>query len=100
MFSTKEFAMMKKNAIVINASRGEVLDESALLNAINDNRIGGAGLDVFEHEPPSTVNLIKSPKVVCTPHIGAQTVEAQEAAGEIISAKIIDVFKKKGLGGR
>jgi D-3-phosphoglycerate dehydrogenase len=92
--------MMKKNAIVINASRGEVIDESALLKAINENRIGGAGLDVFEHEPPKPLDLVKSPKVVCTPHIGAQTAEAQEAAGEIISAKIIDAFKKKGFGGR
>ena len=100
MFGAKEFAMMKKNTIVINASRGEVIDESAMLNAINENRIGGAGLDVFEHEPPVNLNLVKSPKVVCTPHIGAQTAEAQEAAGEIISAKIIEAFKKKGFGGR
>jgi D-3-phosphoglycerate dehydrogenase len=100
MFGEKEFAMMKKNALVINASRGEVIDESALLKAISENRIGGAGLDVFEHEPPANLALVKSLKVVCTPHIGAQTAEAQEAAGEIISAKIIDAFKKKGFGGR
>jgi D-3-phosphoglycerate dehydrogenase len=100
MFGEKEFSLMKKSALVINASRGEVIDESALLKAITENRIGGAGLDVFEHEPPRTLDLVKSAKVVCTPHIGAQTAEAQEAAGEIISAKIIDLFKKKGLGGR
>jgi D-3-phosphoglycerate dehydrogenase len=100
MFGEKEFAIMKKNAVVINASRGEVIDESALLKAIDQGRIGGAGLDVFEHEPPKTLELVKSPKVVCTPHIGAQTIEAQEAAGDIISAKIIDVFKRKEAGGR
>lgn len=100
MFGDKEFSLMKKGAVIVNASRGGVIDESALLKAINDGRIGGAGLDVFEDEPPKSLDLVKSPKVVCTPHIGAQTAEAQEAAGEIISTKIIEAFKKKGAGGK
>jgi len=95
MFGEKEFALMKRNAVVINASRGGVIDESALSKAIKDGKIGGAGLDVFEEEPPKNLNLVRLPNVVCTPHIGAQTNEAQEAAGEIISAKIMELLQKK-----
>lgn len=100
MFGEKEFSMMKQGAIVINAARGGIIDEPALLKALKDGKIGGAGLDVFEEEPPKNIDLIKSSNVVCTPHIGAQTVEAQESAGNIVSTKIIEAFKKKVPRGR
>jgi len=95
MFGEREFALMKKSAIIINASRGGIVDESALLNALKERKLGGAGLDVFETEPPKNLDLIKLQNVVCTPHIGAQTTEAQDLAGDIISTKIIDIFKKR-----
>ena len=95
IFGEKEFALMKKNAIIINASRGGIVDESALLKAIKEGKIGGAGLDVFETEPPKSLDLVKLQNVVCTPHIGSQTVEAQDLAGDIISTRIIDIFKKR-----
>lgn len=95
MFGEKEFALMKKGAVMINASRGGILDESALLKAIKEGKVAGAGLDVFETEPPKNLDLVKLQNVVCTPHIGAQTAEAQDLAGDIISTKIIDIFKKK-----
>jgi D-3-phosphoglycerate dehydrogenase len=96
MFGEKELALMKKGAVLINASRGGIVDESALLKAIKDGKLGGAGLDVFETEPPKNLELVKLQNVVCTPHIGAQTAEAQDLAGEIIASKIIDIFKSGG----
>jgi D-3-phosphoglycerate dehydrogenase len=95
MFGEKEFALMKRGAVLINAARGGIVDESSLLKALKDGKISGVGLDVFEEEPPKNVELIKLPNAVCTPHIGAQTVEAQESAGNMISAKIIEYFKKE-----
>jgi D-3-phosphoglycerate dehydrogenase len=95
MIGEKEFALMKRNAMVINASRGGIVDESALLRAITEGRLSGAGLDVYETEPPKNLDLIRLPNVVCTPHIGAQTTEAQDLAGDIISKKITEIFKKK-----
>lgn len=94
MFGEKELALMKKGAVLINASRGGIVDESALLKAIKEGRIGGAGLDVYETEPPKSFDLVKLQNVVSTPHIGAQTAEAQDLAGDIIATKIIDIFKK------
>jgi len=95
MFGEREFALMKKSAMIINASRGGIVDESALLKALRAGKIGGAGLDVFETEPPKNLDLIRLSNVVCTPHIGGQTTEAQDLAGDMISTKLIDIFKKK-----
>jgi D-3-phosphoglycerate dehydrogenase len=94
MFGEKEFALMKRGVVLINAARGGIIDESSLLNAVQEGKVGGVGLDVFEEEPPKNTDLIKLSKVVCTPHIGAQTVEAQELAGNIIAAKMIEALKK------
>ncbi len=90
--SKKELSKMKKTAYLINASRGEVLDEKALLDSLKNGDIRGAALDVFEIEPPQRSDLILLPNVVCTPHIGAQTKEAQEVASTEISNMIINHF--------
>ncbi len=94
MMNRERFARMKKGAYLVNASRGEVVDEEALYSALKEGWLAGAALDVFEHEPP-TSEAVKLPNVVCTPHIGAQTVEAQDAAGELLAEKVI-----KALGVR
>ena len=78
MIGEKEFLIIKKGAYIINTSRGAIIDEKALLNALQLGRLGGAALDVFEAEPPIDWTLMRLPNVVCTPHIGAQTEEAQE----------------------
>ena len=81
-------AKMKHGAILINTSRGKNVDEAALLDALNAGRLRGAGLDVWFEEPTANHDLYCHPAVSCTPHIGAQTVEAQQRIG----AEIVDII--------
>lgn len=89
MFNKERFSRMKKTAFIINTSRGQIIDENALYSALVDRKIAGAALDVFETEPPTNRMLLELPNVVCTPHIGSQTQEAQELASTVIAEKII-----------
>ncbi len=93
MIDAARLAMMKSSAYIINTARGAVIDEQALLNALKEGRIAGAALDVFEVEPPTNMELISLPNVICTPHIGAQTREAQALAASIIAEKIIQLTR-------
>jgi D-3-phosphoglycerate dehydrogenase / 2-oxoglutarate reductase len=93
MFNTERLAKMKPTAYLINTSRGEIIDEKALLDALRGKRLGGAALDVLEVEPPINRELISLPNVVCTPHIGAQTKEAQELAATVIAEKVIQILR-------
>ncbi len=79
---------MKPGARLINCARGELVDEEALLEALDAGQLGGAALDVFATEPPSNRRLVEHPLVVTTPHLGASTVEAQERVGTEVAAKI------------
>jgi D-3-phosphoglycerate dehydrogenase len=92
MIGEKEFQLMKKGSYIINTSRGAIVDEKALLKALQSQRLGGAALDVYEVEPPTNWTLMQLPNVVCTPHIGAQTEEAQKTASVLIAEKIINFF--------
>ncbi|WP_276814146.1 D-2-hydroxyacid dehydrogenase [Desulfurococcus amylolyticus] len=97
LINEKRLRLMKKTAILINTSRGQVVDTNALIKALKEGWIAGAGLDVFEEEPlPKDHALLKLDNVVLTPHIGASTVEAQEKAGIEVAEKIIDYFRKHG----
>lgn len=82
---------MKRGAVLVNTSRGGVVDEDALALALREGRIGGAALDVFETEPPSGA-ILTAPNVVLTPHIGGQTEEAQENAITVIGEKVRAFF--------
>jgi len=85
---------MKKTAFLINCARGGVVDEKALLDALNKGEIAGAGLDVYEEEPTKNLDLISHPNVSATPHIGASTAEAQERVSIEIANKIVEALKK------
>jgi D-3-phosphoglycerate dehydrogenase len=86
MISDKEFAMMKEGVIIINASRGGTVDEKALKNALDSDKVRAAALDVFEKEPPDEFSLVDHPNVIATPHIGAAAKEGQKRAGmEVVS---------------
>ena len=94
MFNIDKFSKMKHTAFLINTSRGEIIDESALYDALKNGRIAGAALDVFETEPPTNNMLLQLPNVICTPHIGAQTKEAQQLAAMVIAEKIIQTLRE------
>jgi D-3-phosphoglycerate dehydrogenase len=78
LLSAERIARLRRGALVVNCGRGGVLDEAALLAALAGGQLGGAALDVFEEEPTPRLDLVRHPRVVATPHVGAQTAEAQE----------------------
>ena len=93
----KEIEKMKKGARIVNCARGGLIDEKALLKAIESGKIAGAALDVFEAEPPPKDSaLIKLPQVIATPHLGASTEEAQIAVAVDVAKSLIDFFNGKG----
>jgi D-3-phosphoglycerate dehydrogenase len=77
----EQFAQMKRGVFLVNCARGGVVDEAALLDALESGQVGGAALDVFEAEPPKDLRLVGHPRVIATPHVGASTVEAQARVG-------------------
>ena len=93
LVNTQRLAKMKKTAYLINTSRGEIIDEEALYTALKEGKIAGAALDVFEKEPATGNKLATLPNVICTPHIGAQTKEAQTLAANVIAEKIIMILR-------
>lgn len=94
MIDANRLAMMKSSAYIINTARGAVIDEQALFAALKYGRIAGAALDVYEVEPPTNMELISLPNVLCTPHIGAQTREAQALATSIIAEKVVQLTRE------
>jgi len=93
MINAEKIATMKNTARIINTSRGGVIDEDALYDALKNGNLGGAALDVFEIEPATSNNLRDLPNFVSTPHMGAQTKEAQSLAANVIAEKIIQILR-------
>ena len=91
------FAKMKDGVYIIDASRGGVIEHAALLRALQSGKVAGAGLDVYEKEPPVDWELSKHPKVIATPHIGGQTIEAQNRAAVDISSEVMNVLQGNEL---
>jgi D-3-phosphoglycerate dehydrogenase len=88
-----EFELMKEGVGIINCSRGGVIDEVALLAALDSGKVLFAGLDVFENEPTPEIQLLMHPKISLTPHIGAATLEAQDRIGTELAQQIIQLLK-------
>lgn len=91
------FSQMKDGVRIMCAARGGIIDESALLNALNNGKVAGAALDVFGQEPPGLTETISHPRLIATPHIGAQTVEAQSRASEDIANEVLAVLQNQPL---
>jgi len=89
LINKNTIAFMKNSAFIINTSRGEIIEEASLIEALKSKSIAGAALDVFEEEPPKNKELLSLSNLICTPHIGAQTKEGQELASTVIAEKII-----------
>jgi D-3-phosphoglycerate dehydrogenase len=89
----RELGMMKKGSILVNAARGGVVDEDALIEALESGHLAGAALDVFENEPTPREDLLKHDKIATTPHIGAATLEAQDRIGVELADLIIAEFE-------
>ena len=87
-----EFSAMKDNVRLINAARGGVIDEDALLVALENGKVASCALDVFENEPNPRKELLSHSKIACTPHVGAATGEAQDRIGTELSETIIAKF--------
>lgn len=92
-----KFEKMKTGVFFINLSRGGIVSESDLLWALEQGIVARAALDVYATEPPEDFSLVQHPRVTCTPHIGATTMEAQENVGILIAQQIADYFANKGI---
>ncbi len=91
LIDARRLSLMKKGSCIINTSRGGTIDETALYNSLLEGHLGGAALDVFENEPATDTPLAKLDNVVLTPHIGAQTREAQKLAANVIAEKLVQI---------
>lgn len=92
LIGQEQLNIMKDGSYIINCARGKVVDEAALLEALNSGKIAGAGIDVFEIEPNTNETLVNHPRVSCTPHIGASTLEAQDRIGDEVVSVIKNFF--------
>ncbi len=92
LIGARQLARMKPGTIVLNVARGGIVDEAALAESLRSGHLGGAGIDVFEHEPPTGSPLLDAPNTVLTPHLGASTAEAQVLVAEEVAGQILDVL--------
>ena len=97
LLNAARLATMKKGAYLVNVARGPLVDEAALVAALDSGRLGGAALDVFEVEPPTRTQLLGHPKVIATPHLGASTHEAQRRAGRQVVDEVLRALKGEPL---
>ena len=91
------FSQMKNGVRIVCAARGGIIDESALLDALNRGKVAGAALDVFGQEPPGLTETVSHPRLIATPHIGAQTAEAQSRAAEDIANEVLSALRGGSL---
>lgn len=99
LINDKVFSLCKRGVKVVNVARGGIIEEAAIKRAIESGQCGGAGLDVFESEPPKDFSLVQMPQVLATPHLGASTVEAQKRVAVEIAEQFVDLAQGKNLFG-
>lgn len=92
LIGKEELDTMKQTVFLVNCARGGIIDEAALADALEENRIAGAALDVFENEPPGDSPLLRLENIHLTPHLGASTTEAQVRAGSIVAEQVLKVL--------
>ncbi len=97
MIGQLAFSEMKDGVRIVCAARGGIIDEAALVAALNSGKVAGAALDVFGVEPPGLTEAVSHPRVIATPHMGAQTIEAQSRASEDIANEVLSVLQGKPL---
>jgi len=97
MIGPLAFSQMKDGVRIVCAARGGIIDESALVAALNIGKVAGAALDVFGQEPPGLTETVSHPRVIATPHIGAQTAEAQVRASEDIANEVLSALRGESL---
>ena len=99
LINSEVLSLCKRGVKLINVARGGIIDEKALLDALNSGQCGSAALDVFEEEPPVDLTLLQHPSVICTPHLGANTREAQKRVAIELAQQIIDFKQGRSLIG-
>src|SRR6218665_444399 len=93
----EQLKLMRDGVGIVNCARGGVIDEVALIKALDDNKVLFAGLDVFENEPTPEIQILMHPKISLTPHIGAATLEAQDRIGTELAEQIISLLKTENV---
>lgn len=93
LIGPQQLALMKRGAYLVNCARGAVVDEAALLQALDEGRLAGAAIDVFAQEPPRDNPLVRHPAVLATPHIAGMTEEAQQSVALAVAEQVLDVIE-------
>jgi len=99
LIGDEQIKACKQGVRLINCARGGIVDEGALLRGLDSGKIGGAALDVFVQEPPTNTELLRHPKLIATPHLGASTEEAQEKVAKQIAMQVADLLHERGVSG-
>ena len=97
LIGPQAFTQMKQDVRIVSTARGGIIDEEAMLAALKSGKVAGVGLDVFEKDPPGLTELVSHPHVIATPHVGAQTAEAQSRAAEDIAREVLSALRGEPL---
>jgi len=100
LIGERELGLMRPHAILVNTARGALVDEAALVRALRDGRLAGAGLDVFEREPALAAGLAELPQVVLAPHVGSATFATRNRMAEIAARNVVAALAGRSIPNR